>query len=376
MKYKRVLITGGAGFIGKHLSTKLLSCGYDVTILDCLNSQVHADNPEFNNTENHSINFIRGTVNKKTDWMRALDSIDVVVHLAAETGTGQSMYNIEHYNNVNIQGTSVLLDILANNSHNVKKVVLASSRAIYGEGKYYCEEHGEVFPDSRLEKDLKNSFFECRCPICGNQVTLKPTCEMSKIHPTSVYGISKQVQEQLIMLMGQTLEIPSVSLRYQNVYGPGQSLSNPYTGILSIFSTRIKNNNDIHIFEDGNESRDFVYIDDVVRATFLCIESDQANYKCYNVGSGQKTSVLTVARELKELYESDIEIKITSKFRLGDIRHNYADIEKIKKDVGYTPIVDFSKGIKNFTSWVNRQKISRDNYDESINELKKKSLYK
>jgi dTDP-L-rhamnose 4-epimerase len=376
MKYKHILITGGAGFIGSNLSLKLIEKGYSVTVLDNLSPQIHSENSPLYHSIKDKVNFIHGTVLSYDDWKKALENIDVVVHLAAETGTGQSMYEIEKYTDVNIKGTSVFLDILANETHSIKKIVVASSRAIYGEGKYTCKEHGSVYPIARLDHDMARGNFGVKCPHCAQEVSLLSTDEESKIHPTSIYGITKHVQEQMFMLMGQSLGIPSVAFRYQNVYGAGQSLSNPYTGILSIFSTRIKNGNDIAIFEDGLESRDFVYVDDVVDATILGIEKDEANGEVFNVGLGQAIDVLTVAKTLINAYKSDSKITITGNYRLGDIRHNYAGLTKIEQKLGFEPKVSFEEGIKKFTTWVENQEIMEDNYEKSIVEMKNKGLYK
>lgn len=371
-----MLITGGAGFIGSNLSLKLIEKGYNVTVLDNLSPQIHSENSPLFHSIKDKVNFISGTVLCYDDWKKALEGIDVVVHLAAETGTGQSMYEIEKYTDVNIKGTSIFLDILANEKHSVKKIIVASSRAIYGEGKYSCDIHGIVYPSERKNIDMKNGDFEAKCPQCAGNLNLMPTDEESKIHPTSIYGITKQVQEQMFMVMGKSLGIPAVAFRYQNVYGVGQSLSNPYTGILSIFSTRIKNGNEINIFEDGKESRDFVYVDDVVDATIMGIEKDEANHHVFNVGLGVGIDVLTVANTLIKAYNSNSKITLSGNFRLGDIRHNYANISKIKELLGFEPKVNFVEGIQRFTTWVNQQEVVEDKYAESIEEMKEKGLYK
>ena len=376
---KNILISGGAGFIGSNLAICLLKKGYSVTILDNLSPQIHGDNPENSflfNSISDKVNFIKGDVRNRVDWEKSLIGQDAIIHLAAETGTGQSMYQIYKYSEVNISGTALLLDILANKKNGIKKIIIASSRAIYGEGRYFCLSDGEVYPLSRNKEDLENSLFECKCPKCGKKIELLSTHEDSKIEPQSIYGISKYNQEQLVLVGGKSLNIPSVAFRYQNVYGPGQSLSNPYTGILSIFSTQIKNKNPINIFEDGQESRDFVYIDDVVTATILGLEKKQANYNVYNVGSGNHISVLEIANKLVKLYNSEININVTGNFRIGDIRHNYADLEKIKMDLNFIPQTQFNQGITHFVKWVNTQKISEDLYSKSINELRKRGLYK
>jgi len=375
---KKILITGGAGFIGSNLTIDLVKKGYNVTILDNLSKQIHGKNQDsslYKSIKDIS-NFILGDVCIKSDWEKALKRQDVVIHLAAETGTGQSMYEISRYTEVNIVGTSYLLDILSNQDHSVKKIIIASSRSIYGEGKYYCKHDGLVYPYNREEKDLRQGKFDPICPACKGTLELKPTDEMSKIHPSSIYGITKHQQEQMILLMGRVLNIPTVALRYQNVYGPGQSLANPYTGILSIFSTRLLNGNDIDIYEDGKESRDFVYIDDVVKATIMALEKDEANHKVFNVGSGLATSVNEVASILHDLYKSTGNISISGKFRLGDIRHNYADLTKIISTLGFAPEVDFKTGITRFVEWVKTQEIYEDKYEQSINQLQVKGLIK
>ena len=378
---RNILITGGAGFIGSNLALKLINRGYSVTVLDNLSPQIHGDNPMQTSPLFQSIlgkvNFILGTVTSREDWIKALDSIECIVHLAAETGTGQSMYEIQKYVDINIGGTALLLDILANTTHSVKKVVVAESRAIYGEGRYYSEELNQyVYPIERLEEDMNKGDFEVKYPGCNKPLQLVGTTEDSMIHPTSVYGITKQVQGQLVHTVCPNIGVASVSYRYQNVYGPGQSLSNPYTGILSIFSTRIKNGNGINIFEDGKETRDFVFIDDVVDATILGIEKDEANGHVFNIGTGIATDVLTVAKTLCKHYGIDVPITISGHYRLGDIRHNYADITAAKTLLNFEPQWSFEKGIEVFCKWVDSQDIKEDKYDSSIEEMKQKGLYK
>jgi len=376
---KKILITGGAGFIGSNLSVALYNKGYEVTVLDNLSKQIHGDvseltSPLYNKIKD-KVNFIRADVRDREQLETLVKQVSIIVHFAAETGTGQSMYKVEHYNDVNVGGTALLLDILANQKNNVEKVIVASSRSIYGEGKYLSNESGIVYPKHRKDVDMSNGDFEVKYPG-SSRLTLLGTDEDSKIHPSSVYGITKHVQEQLVMTVCPTIGIAPVALRYQNVYGPGQSLSNPYTGILSIFSTSIKNGNAINIFEDGKESRDFVFIDDVVAATILSIEKDEANGEVFNVGTGKAIDVLTVARSLVSEYGIEVPIKITGNYRLGDIRHNFADLGKINSMLGFSPAVDFATGIKLFSEWVNSQSINEDNYQHSIEEMKEKGLYK
>jgi dTDP-L-rhamnose 4-epimerase len=376
---KNILITGGAGFIGSNLALKLISKGYIITVLDNLSPQIHGDNPKETSplflSIKDKVKFIEGTVTSIEDWKKALEGQDVIVHYAAETGTGQSMYEVQKYVDVNISGTSLMLDLLVNGNYNVKKVVVASSRSIYGEGKYRHPELGIVYPTERKEKDMLAGDFEVK--YHDNQaLELLATSEDSKIHPSSVYGITKQNQEQMVLTVCPTIGIAGVAFRYQNVYGPGQSLKNPYTGILSIFSTQIKNGNGINIFEDGKESRDFVFIDDVVDATILGIEKEEANNQVFNVGTGVATDVITVAESLSKNYGVQVPITISGNYRLGDIRHNFADLTKISSTLGFQPKFSFEQGLKQFTDWVNTQEVQEDKYQKSIDEMKAKGLYK
>lgn len=379
---EKILITGGAGFIGSNLALTLLKRGHQVTVLDNLSEQIHGKNPEETSSLYLSIkdkvHLIKGTVACRETLQKAIADNTVIVHLAAETGTGQSMYEIQHYTDVNIGATALLLDILTNEKHSVKKVVVASSRAIYGEGKYYNKTKNTfVYPLQRTDEDMQKGDFEVKDPQNHSDVLeLVATTEDAIIHPTSVYGITKHVQEQLVMTVCPTIGIAGVAFRYQNVYGPGQSLKNPYTGILSIFSTQIKNSNGINIFEDGKETRDFVFISDVVDATVLGIEKETANNQVFNVGTGVATDVITVATELSNNYGIQVPITISGNYRLGDIRHNYADITKARQFLGFEPKISFKEGLKQFTDWVNTQEVEEDKYQQSIDEMKAKGLYK
>lgn len=381
MELKNVLITGGAGFIGSRLALKLVSKGYKVTIVDNLLEQVHGANPTVDSATyslvKDKVNFIHGSVVSRRIMEEAIAGQEAIIHLAAETGTGQSMYEIDRYTNVNIGGTSLLLDLLVNNKHSVKKIVVASSRAIYGEGKYQSEELGTVYPTHRNEEDLLAGKFEVTYPGTSLPLKLMPTDEGARIHPSSLYGITKQVQEQLIMTVSPTIGIAPVAFRYQNVYGPGQSLKNPYTGILSIFSNLIRRGKEINIFEDGLESRDFVYIDDVVNATLLGLENNRANGEVFNVGTGIATDVLTIARYLMKLYDLEVPLNISGNFRIGDIRHNYADISKITSLLGFKVEWTLEDGLRMLTDWVKKSALEVDNsYDISLKELKAKGLLK
>jgi dTDP-L-rhamnose 4-epimerase len=371
-----VLVTGGAGFIGTNVVRKLLKEKYNVTILDNFSKQIHGDNIELAADIKEKVKLIIGSVTDKELFHKALIGQDVVVHLAAETGTGQSMYEVERYEEVNIKGTAILLDFIVNNKENsVKKIVLASSRAIYGEGKYQCEEHGVVYPDRRTTEDMKKGRFEPLCPICGQDCTMLLTDEASAINPSSFYGITKQMQEQMVLLFAKTMGISAFALRYQNVYGPGQSLKNPYTGILAIFSNQARANQPIYIFEDGEESRDFVYIEDVVDATWRCISPAVSGVEAFNVGSDEKTTVTEVVDEIIKYFQSKSTVSVTGAFREGDIRHNVADLTKIKGKINYHPQWKFPDGIREFLSWAESQQMDNDSkYEKSLSEMRLRGL--
>ena len=376
---QKVLITGGAGFIGSRLANRLIADGYKVRVLDNLSQQIHGSSPELSQlflSLHPDVEFIRGSVTNIDDLMGALDDIDTVVHLAAETGTGQSMYAIEHYSEVNIGGTALLLDLIANKSLPVKKVVVASSRAVYGEGKYICAQHGFVYPSSRLSEDMELGDFEVHCPSCGFAAQLVATDEEAPVRPSSVYGVTKLTQEQLVLNVGRALGVSAIAFRYQNVYGPGQSLSNPYTGILSIFSTRIRNKSPINIFEDGRESRDFVYIDDVVSVTAQAVKYDKPLIDTFNVGSGVSTDVFTIAKTLQKLLGIKVSTSVSGQFRVGDIRHNFADLSKVRRVFGFEPKVSIEAGLANFVNWVRSEDVQVDRYEESLQEMKSKGLFK
>ena len=374
---KKILITGGAGFIGTNVARKLLTQEYDVTILDNFHSQIHGGKNELPDDLIDKVQLIVGDVTDKEIFYSALHGQNVVIHYAAETGTGQSMYDISKYTMVNIQATSSLCDYIVNEDHKIETVIVASSRSIYGEGKYYSKIYGDVYPYARTSDTVKKSF-EVSCPVSGHyDLEIRATDESSKIHPSSFYGITKQVQEQMIILATGLKKIRGFALRYQNVYGPGQSLKNPYTGILSIFSRIALKNERINVFEDGLESRDFVYIDDVVEATVKCLNPDLKGQHILNVGSGVPTSVLKVAQEIISYLESKSEIDISGVFREGDIRHNYADLTSSKKVLGFEPKWNFKDGLHKFLDWVLVQKdipATNNDYRQSLVELKSRGL--
>lgn len=373
-----VLITGGAGFIGSNLALRLTDRGHSVRVLDTLSPQIHGpvplESPLFLSIRD-KVDFIQGDVTSAADLRKALASQTAIVHLAAETGTGQSMYQIEKYMRVNVGGTAILLDLLANEPHAVSRVVVASSRSIYGEGKYSSPTFGEVYPGHRSADDMMKGDFAVKYKGSAD-LTPMPTDEESKIHPSSVYGISKQTQEQLVMTVCPSIGIESVALRYQNVFGPGQSLSNPYTGILSIFSNLIMHGRPINVFEDGQESRDFVFIGDAVSATVAALENASAAGEIFNVGTGVPTDVMTVAKLLMKTLNGTSEIVISGNFRAGDIRHNYASLNKVEKLLGFTPSVSFEQGLDKFCAWVRTMALVESKYDASLKEMKDRGLLK
>ncbi len=376
---QRILITGGAGFIGSRLAIALVARGHTVRVLDVLAPQIHGEEPESSplyRSIRDVVDFRRGSVCDEGAVREALVGIDCVVHYAAETGTGQSMYAIRHYADVNVGGTAMLLDTIANQSLPIRKLVVASSRAVYGEGAYCCDEHGRVFPAPRTAADMQGGDFELHCPECGQVVAMMPTAEDAPLVPHSVYGVTKLTQEQLTLAVGRALGVSAIALRYQNVYGPGQSLSNPYTGILSIFSTRIRNGKAINIFEDGTESRDFVYIDDVVDATIRSIELAEPLVGALNVGAGVAVPVAELAATLQGQLGATVPVTVSGQFRVGDIRHNVADLQRVGNVLGFRPTVPFTDGLARFVRWVQDEAVQPDRYEQSLEELRARGLFK
>jgi dTDP-L-rhamnose 4-epimerase len=376
MKKQKALITGGAGFIGTNLGKRLLASGYELVVLDNLSKQIHGENPVVEGTilDAEGVTFVKADIRDRAAVTAALDGVDMVVHLAAETGTAQSMYQIAHYNDVNVQATAQLMDILANNPHSVKKIVLASSRSIYGEGAYQCVEHGNVYPAARSASQLAAHAWDPVCPVCKGQLSTIPTPENARPSPASIYAATKYAQEDLIRIAGDALGIGTTVLRFQNVYGAGQSLNNPYTGILSIFSTRIRRGMSLPIFEDGLESRDFVHVDDVANAIQLALESEAANGGTFNVGAGAPTSVLEIANMLVDCFDGKVRPEVTSQYRLGDIRHCYADLTNIRAVLDFVPKVSLQEGLAHFAQWVLSQPLPEDGLDKANEELKKRKM--
>jgi dTDP-L-rhamnose 4-epimerase len=369
-----VLVTGGAGFIGTHVVRLALDAGHRVRILDNLSPQVHGEQP-FEPAP--GADFMRGDVTVRADWEKALDGVDTVVHLAAETGTGQSMYEIEHYYRVNVQGTAILFDILANQPHSVGNVALASSRSVYGEGAYLCpncEPSGQrVFPPPRSPDQLSRHDWAPRCPGCGEPAQATATREHDPVSPASIYAATKLAQEELVRVACASLGISHAILRFQNVFGEGQSLANPYTGILSIFSTRIRLGLPIEIFEDGDESRDFVHVEDAAASVLRCLEKPAPEGLTLNVGRGEPVTILRLAQSLCRAMGSAAKPTANGSYRVGDIRHNYADISNLER-VGIKPRVSLEEGLERFCTWVATQPIPDDLLEKANAELKARKL--
>jgi dTDP-L-rhamnose 4-epimerase len=371
---RNILITGGAGFIGQHLSRELLALGHFIRIYDNFNPQVHQSKVLASDLLN-KVDLIVGDINDSDLLYKSLDDINSVVHLAAETGTGQSMYEIETYFKTNVQGTANLVNLMQ------KKViegsffdsfVFASSRAVYGEGLYECQNHGPQQPNHRGSKS-----FDPLCEFCHIPMKHLPTKETSHLIPLSIYGLTKKMQEELVVFFGNHQKINTFAMRLQNVYGEGQSLVNPYTGILAIFSNLAKANKTIEIYEDGKESRDFVYVKDVVNAFIQAIFYKGTFCGPLNVGSGHSISVIAVAKQIKEYFKSESSIEITGKYRVGDIRHNKADLGNIEKILKFSPKEDFKKGLGKFLFWASGENLKpNDSYSKATKELESYNLMK
>ena len=369
----KILVTGGAGFIGSFLVDELIKKGHAVRILDNLEPQVHHQGniPPY---LNKSAEFIKGDVRDKDTITKAIMDIDVVFHLAAMVGVGQSMYQINRYMDVNTLGTATLLDSIVNSNNNIKKIVVASSMSAYGEGSYTCEKCGMVEPGLRENEQMEKNDFNVYCPKCKSVLKPLPTKEEKKQDINSVYALSKMDQELMVLNIGKSYGIPSVALRYFNVYGPRQSLSNPYTGVAAIFMSRIKNNNPPLIFEDGNQSRDFVSVHDITSANILAMEKQAANYGAFNVGSGRQITIKEVSETLSKLYGEKANPSITGKFRKGDVRHCFADISRIKDKLEFNPKVTFEEGARELINW-SKDVTAIDKVEHATNELKDKGLF-
>lgn len=356
MGSKLVLITGGAGFIGSHLADALLAKGQRVRILDALVPQVHGPERKQPTYLHPDAQLLVGDVRDAETIKQALQDVEAVVHFAAAVGVGQSMYEIASYVAANIQGTANLLQVLSEGEHRVRKLVVASSMSVYGEGAYRCTRCGPCAPPLRSPTQLGSKQWEMACPACGEIAVPVPTSEDKPLAPTSIYAITKRDQEEMCLCVGQAYGIPTVALRFFNVYGERQALSNPYTGVAAIFSSRLLNDQPPLIYEDGRQSRDFTHVSDIVQATLLAMQRPEADYQVFNVGTGQSTSVAEVASVLARSLGKRISPQIVHTFRSGDIRHCVADIRKICRTLGYEPKVRFTDGMSRLSAWIRNQR--------------------
>jgi dTDP-L-rhamnose 4-epimerase len=363
---RNILVTGGAGFVGSHLADALLAVGHNVRVFDNLTPQVHGAAPLAYLAK--EVEFISGDMRDKDALHRALDGIEVIFHLAAAVGVGQSMYEISHYMGVNTQGTAILLQELLSRRSRVQKLVLASSMSIYGEGKYLCALCGEKSPGLRSSERLRARKWEVICSVCGEPLTPVPTDEAKSLQCSSIYALSKKDQEEMCLLYGRTYGLPVVALRYFNIFGPRQALSNPYTGVAAIFAARLLNGKSPLVFEDGRQMRDFVSVQDVVLANRLAMESSAADGMALNIGSGEPISICEVACALSRALNIDIPADVTGKYRAGDVRHCFADISAARRLLGYEPKVRFTEGITDLVTWLRSQQ-PQDRAAEAVAQL-------
>lgn len=378
---KRILITGGGGFIGTEIVKQLHQTGgYEITVLDAMTQQIHGDVWEKSylyESIRDLCTFIKADVRDYEAIENAIGDNECIIHLAAETGTGQSMYMINQYNETNIMGTSNIFQAISNlgDKSKVQKLILSSSRSVYGEGKYNCPHCGIVYPSSRKKERMLSGDFSMYCDICGKKLDKEYTSEDSQVTPVSLYAFTKYAQEKMLETMCPALGIDYTIFRFQNVYGVGQSLKNPYTGILSIFSTLMLENKSINIFEDGLESRDFINVVDTAAAVIRSIDEPRSNSEIINVGSGVGTSVKEIAEFLKKAYSSESQINITGDFRIGDIAHNIADISKAQDILGFEQKVSLEQGLNEFCEWVKGQSVDNSGYEKSLEEMETSGMF-
>jgi dTDP-L-rhamnose 4-epimerase len=376
MKYEKVLVTGGAGFIGSHTVDMLIENDYSVHVIDNLDPQVHGAQRQIPNYFNKKASITISDVSNTEALMDIIHDVDAIIHLAARVGVGQSMYDIEKYVDANTGSTASMLNMLVNEKNSVKKLVVASSMSIYGEGKYYCETCDEArYPTLRSTEQMDKKIWEHLCPDCHSPLKPLPTDETKPQMPSSIYAMSKRHQEEMCLLIGKTYGIPTVALRYLNVYGPRQSLSNPYTGVCAIFSQRILNRKPPFVFEDGKQLRDFIHVKDVARANLLALERDSANFHSINVGTGKSTSILQIAALLKDIFKSNIVPYISGEYRAGDVRHCYGDITQARTLLHFEPSITLTEGMPDFVQWSKLNKgDAHDLFEKAYNELKLRGL--
>jgi dTDP-L-rhamnose 4-epimerase len=367
-----ILVTGGAGFVGSHLTDRLVTDGHAVRMYDNLEPQVH--NGKIPDYLNRDAEFVQADICDEERLDKALDGIDVVFHKAAMVGVGQSMYQPLKYTRVNTLGGATLLDLIVNKHRDhVRKVVVAASMSEYGEGMYECADHGPIKPELRTEEQLAKHSWELPCPHCGKALAPLPTPEDTPLACNSIYALNKRDHEDYFLTIGKTFGIPTVALRYFNIYGTRQSLSNPYTGVAAIFISRLKANRNPVIFEDGYQSRDFVSVHDIVEANLAVMDDSKADYEIFNVGSGESITIKDLAELIISTYGSSANVEITNQYRKGDIRHCFGDLTKIAKQIGWKPRVDRTEGLRELIAWSETAE-SKDTFDEAARILKQKGV--
>ena len=372
----KVLITGGAGFIGSHLGDLLIEKGYQVRALDNLDPQVHGPNARRPDYLAPEIELLEGDVRNHSDVQRALEGCGMLVHFAAAVGVGQSMYRIEHYTSVNTLGSAVVLEEAVKKRPSLSKMLVASSMSIYGEGLYKCPDCGSFAPRLRSSEQLSLHKWEVCCPECGEKAEPLPVPESKPLYPTSIYATNKRSQEEMFLTTGGAYEIPAVAMRFFNVYGTRQALSNPYTGVGAIFASRLLNGNPPVIFEDGLQSRDFIHVKDIARACLMALESPASAGRVLNAGTGKPTSILEIGKAIaRELGKPSDNFVIKNQFRAGDIRHCFADISRAKAILGFSAEIEFVSGVSDLCNWV-KTCTSSDLVDSATRELEKHGLTK
>ncbi len=370
----KVLITGGAGFIGSHTADALIAQGHEVRILDLLDPQIHGDGTEFPVYLDPAVECVRGDVCDMETVTAALDGVDAVYHLAALTGVGQSMYDLRSYVDTNCTGTATLLEAIIKRDCPIQRLILASSRAVYGEGTHNCPAHGCIYPELRSREDLERGIFDCLCPTCRGVLLTVPTREERPLNPISVYAWTKLQQEQQCRYVADTFRIPAILLRYFNVYGSRQSLKNPYTGVMSIFYSRLHAGQPIYLYEHGKPGRDFVHVSDVVRANLLALHADVPFGCAINVGSGLDVTIRDVAGVLQAATRLQTEMLDWGEYRIGDIHSCTADLQRARQLLGYEPKASLVHGIREFTDWADTEQ-SVDLYDQAKGELQRHGLF-
>jgi dTDP-L-rhamnose 4-epimerase len=370
---RRVLVTGGAGFVGSHLVDALVARGDRVRVFDNLDPQVHGPSREPPKWLSRDAEFLLGDVRDGQAIDRALRDIDVVYHLAAAVGVGQSMYRIADYTATNTLGTAYLLQALVDGRRSLDRLVVASSMSIYGEGQYVRADGERPNTRRRSVEQLYQHDWELRDPD-GTELIPRPTSEDKELDPTSIYALNKADQERMVLQVGGAYGIPSVALRFFNIYGPRQALSNPYTGVVAIFSSRLLNGKPPLIFEDGRQSRDFVSVHDVVRSLLLAADRETAIGAVFNVGSGSAVSVAEVSEALGQVLGIDLPPEITGRYRVGDIRHCFADISRARASLGYEPVVSMKAGLGELVGWLQEQERPEDGVGHHTADLASRGL--